>query len=80
MRLLFTNCSKQKKLLIETDYIEDIYDEVEIFFEDHKIRPYYIDIRKTENAYEVWYGSMSERFIIEDMDDGDASILRGMYQ
>jgi len=80
MRLYFTGCSKQMKFLIDTDYVEDIYDEIEAFFEEHKIRPHIIELRQAHAGYEIWFGSMSEKFVIEGMDDNSASKLKAMYQ
>ena len=80
MRLYFTGCSKQMKFLIDTDYVEDIYDEIEAFFEEYKIRPHIIELRQVHAGYEIWFGSMSERFVIEGMDDNRASELKAMYQ
>lgn len=80
MILYFTGCSKQMKYLIDTDYVEDIYDEIETFFEEHKIQPHIIDLRQSPAGYELWFGSMSERFVIEGMDDNSASEFKAMYQ
>lgn len=79
MRLLFTNDSKQIRMLIVTDFVEDIYDEIEAFFEEHRIMPHIIDIREAVDGYELWFGSMSEHFIIEKMPESEMEELKAMY-
>ena len=52
MLLYFTNNSKQNKILIETEYAEDVYDEIMAFFEEHGIRPHFVKISMIDrNSY-----------------------------
>lgn len=65
MLLFFTNDSKQKKKLIETDYVEDIYDVIESFFEDHGFRPHFVKT-EFEPVWKISFGSTSEYFFVEN--------------
>ena len=79
MLLYFTNNSKQKKVLIETDYVEDIYDEIMAFFEDYKIRPHLIEIRNEESGCSIGWESQSEFFICEGASNDDIDVLKQMF-
>lgn len=52
MLLYFTNNSKQNKILIETDYAEDVLDEVLAFFEAYHIHPHFVKVETVDrNTY-----------------------------
>lgn len=81
MLLYFTNNSKQNKILLETDYVEDIYDEILTFFEEYHIYPHYIKVepvnrtayqyvgqeyqKNYESVCRISFGSYSEFFYCE---------------
>lgn len=81
MLLYFTNNSKQNKILLETDYVEDIYDEILTFFEEYHIYPHYVKVEPVDRtAYQyvgkdyqmnyelvcrISFGSYSEFFYCE---------------
>lgn len=67
MLLYFTNNSKQRKILIETDYVEDVYDEIQAFFEDYNIRPHFIGIVNGDNVCKISWNSQSEMIPKEDI-------------
>lgn len=65
MLLYFTNDSKQKKILIESDYVEDIYDEIQAFFEEHHIRPHFINVVSDVKGCIISWNSQTEKFVCE---------------
>ena len=77
MEMYFENSSKQKKKLITTDYIEDIYDVMEDFFEEHKRRPHLLHMEYVENNLKITFESGCESFLISDMQE--AQIQESKY-
>lgn len=75
MILYFTNDSKQKKKLLETDYVEDIFDEITAFFEEHHFRPHFLQVQKYEGEPRIVFGSMTEYFGVMDVSEADAKEL-----
>lgn len=69
MTLYFTNDSKQKRMMIKTNYVDDIYDMIICFFEDHKIRPKFLQLDDIEDGWKISFGSMSEFFYVEGVTD-----------
>ena len=70
MRLYFTNDSRQKKLISESDYVEDLYDEMIMFFDDHHKYPHFIEANIEDSVIKIEFGSDTEYFYI-DSDDED---------
>lgn len=67
MILYFTNDSRQKRLLVKSNYVEDIYDGIMAFFEDNHIRPRFIQLKREEIPWKIFFGSMSEFFFVEEI-------------
>lgn len=67
MEMFFENSSKQKKKLIVTDYIEDLYDVIEDFFEEHKHRPHLLSFKLEGNECHISFESGCEGFVIENI-------------
>lgn len=80
MILSFTNNSKQKKILIETDFVEDIYDEIQAFFEDYKIRPHYIKFEYVNATCKIMWNSLSELFLCENISAEQISELKELFE
>ena len=80
MLLYFTNNSKQKKVLIETDYIEDVYDEILAFFEDYKIRPHFIMVDSIDIGCKIFWNSQTEMFICEDVIAEEIEELKVLFE
>lgn len=76
MILYFTNSSKQKKMLIETDYVEDVLDGILAFLEEYRIRPHFMCISANENRYIITWESWSEMFVCEGMTEEDSRELK----
>lgn len=76
--MYFENSSKQKKKLITTDYIEDIYDVMEDFFEEHKRRPHLLHMENVENNLKITFESGCEGFLISDMQEAQIQELKYM--
>lgn len=79
MILYFMNDSKQKKKLLESDYVEDIYDVMEAFFEEHRFRPHFIR-SSFEEGWKVTFGSMTECFVIEGYSETDIEEAKKFLQ
>lgn len=71
MKVYFTNDSKQKKTLIETDYAEDAYDVIIAFFEEHRNFPHFLQLEREENRAKISFGSYTEFFYVESVTDED---------
>lgn len=80
MTLYFTNNSKQKKLLIETDFVEDIYDEIQAFFEDYKIRPHFIKFECVDDVCKIMWNSLSEMFVCENITEDLVLMLKDLFK
>lgn len=80
MKVYFTNDSKQKKTLMESDYAEDIYDVVIAFFEEHHTFPHFLHLEKKGDNAQVSFGSMTEFFVIEDLMDEDYEELEELFR
>lgn len=78
MKLLFVNDSRQRRELIETDYAEDVYDTIISFFEDNRVRPHFLEIANEDEVAVVSFGSMSEKFVVEDIEKEDIEIIRSL--
>lgn len=79
MILYFTNNSKQKKILIETDFVEDIYDVILAFFEDYKIRPHFIRFDSSCEECKITWDSLSEMFVCENIDENQVKELKDYF-
>lgn len=80
MKLYFTNDSKQKKLIIESDYAEDIFDTTIAFFEERKKFPHFLHIDAIENCARISFGSVTEFFLIEDFSEKDYDDLEELFK
>lgn len=81
MTLYFTNDSKQKRILIKTNYIEDIYDTVLSFFEDHHIRPRFLCLDENESGeWKISFGSITEFFYVTDITGQNMDELRDLME
>ena len=69
MKLYFTNDSKQQKRIVESDYVEDLYDEIIMFFEDHHKFPHFLEASIEDEVIKVIFGSSSEYFYIDTNDE-----------
>ena len=79
MILYFTNSSRQKKILADTDYVEDVYDEILGFFEYHKIKPHFIKLDKMDAGYKVCWNSQSEYFGCEGITADEVQTLKKLF-
>lgn len=79
MHLYFTNCSKQKKVLIDSEYVEDIYDEILTFFEEYHIFPHFISIQKEDEECKVYFNPNSEYFGITDIKEDEIKELQKLF-
>ena len=61
MLLYFINNSKQNKILLETDFIEDIYDEILSFFEEYRIYPHYVKVEPVDRTAYQYVGKEYQR-------------------
>lgn len=80
MLLYFTNNSKQKKKLIESDYAEDIYDTILSFFEEHRKFPHFLHVEQEDNKTRISFGSVSEFFYVEGVSKMDYKELHELFQ
>ena len=76
MKLYFTNDSKQKKTLIESDFIEDIFDEMMAFFDANRIWPHFLEPAYDEGSIKISFGSTSEYFVVLDVTEIDLEELK----
>lgn len=76
MKLYFTNDSKQKKTLIESDYIDDIFDEMMAFFDANRTWPHFLNPIYNERMIEIRFGSSSEYFVVLDANENDLDDLK----
>ena len=67
MHCYFENGSKQKKLLVETDYTEDIFDVIEGFFEEHGHRPHVLIPIVKDGTLRIGMDSGCEAFVIDEI-------------
>lgn len=79
MKLYFTNDSRQKKLLIESDYAEDIYDTTLTFFEEKRRFPHYLHLEEDKQCVKITFGSATECFLVEDYLKDDYEELQELY-
>lgn len=76
MKMFFVNSSKQYKKLIESDYIEDLYDVIEDFFDEHKHRPHLLRFVSEGSECKISFESGCEGFEIEDVSASDVTELK----
>ena len=65
MQCYFENGSKQRKLLVETDYAEDIFDVIEGFFEEHGHKPHILIPIVSDGVLRIGMQSGCETFVID---------------
>ncbi len=81
MVLYFRNDSRQERILIQSRYVEDIYDTLITFFEDHKIRPRFLNLDDSiPGEWKITFGSMTEYFHVTGVEEGDLEELREIQQ
>lgn len=78
MEMYFENSSKQKKKLIKTDYIEDIYDVMEDFFEEHKRRPHLLKMKMERNILRISFETGCEGFVVDGIEESQIQELKDM--
>ena len=76
MKLYFINGSKQKKLLLESDYSDDIYDTLIGFFEEHERFPHILKAEATDEGIRILFESSSESFLVEDASEEEAEEIK----
>jgi hypothetical protein len=76
MKLYFINGSKQKKLLLESDYSDDIYDTLIGFFEEHERFPHILKAEMTNEGIRISFESSSESFLVEDASEEEAKEIK----
>ena len=79
MLLYFTNDSKQKKNLIESDYAEDIYDTILSFFEEHRKFPHFLRVEQEHDKVKISFESTSEFFYIEGVTVEEYEELQDLF-
>ena len=80
MKLFFINGSKQKKLLLESDYADDIYDSLIGFFEEHGRFPHFLRADQAEAGISISFESRSESFLIEDASEEETEEIMGYVE
>lgn len=78
MKLYFINDSKQKKYITETDYAEDVYDEIILFLQEHKINPHFMTVAADGQDCKISWDSQSSFFLCENMDEDGRKELEEM--
>lgn len=77
MTLFFTNDSKQKRKLAVSSVAEDLFYEMEMFLEEHRINPHFIEVSPEGK---VSFGSMTEHFIIENYSNNALDQFRRLFR
>ncbi|MCR4617051.1 MAG: hypothetical protein K5669_02560 [Lachnospiraceae bacterium] len=80
MKLYFINGSKQRKLLLESDYADDIYDSLIGFFEEHDRFPHILETEMSPEGMRITFESSSESFLVEGASDEEADELKGYIE
>lgn len=79
MILYYINGSQQRKKLVESEYVEDVYDVIEEFFDEHGYRPHFIK-NEFEPEWKITFGSYSEYFLVADYDEEDVIEAKHMWK
>lgn len=69
MILEFENGTHTRKELTRTDMVEDIFDVVQAFFEEHRFRPPYMRFTFNSDEWKIDIGSMTEFFFVKEFED-----------
>ena len=69
MILYFVNGSHQQKLLLESDYADDLYDVMIGFFEEHGKYPHFLEMDRFDGSCEIHFESASEYFLLDDAEE-----------
>lgn len=80
MKLYFVNGSKQKKLLLESEFSDDIFDTLIGFFEEHERFPHILKADQTAEGISITFESSSESFLIEDASDKETEEIKGYVE
>lgn len=75
MILYFVNGSHQRKCLFESDFVDDLYDVMIGFFEEHGKFPHFLEMKKDSNCCGVYFESSSEYFLFENIDNNQIEEL-----
>jgi len=68
MTLYFVNGSRQRKMLLESDFADDLYDVMIGFFEEHGKLPHILETERVEGGLKIRFESQCEYFYLEDAD------------
>lgn len=79
MKLFFVGGSKQEKLLFESDYVDDLYDVMISFFEEHRYYPHFIRFERCENHLFLYFTHTKECFLIKGIDSDCEEELRALF-
>lgn len=80
MILYFVNGSRQKKFLLQSDFVDDIYDVIIGFFEEHGKFPHILTGMKKDDKFEVHFDNSCEVFLIEDADNDNQNELMNIIK
>ena len=80
MFLYFVNGSHQQKLLLESDYADDLYDIMIGFFEEHGRYPHFLEMERYDDYCEVHFESATEYFLLSDVDSEEAAVFEGLVK
>ena len=80
MNPYFVNRSRQKKLLLESDFPDDIYDSLIGFFEEHGSFPHTLKADKNEDGILIRFESSCESFLVEDATEEEAEEILGYVE
>ncbi len=64
MKIIFVNGSKQHKCLLESDYVDDLFDTMIGFFEEHGKYPHFLKAQTAGEDLKVTFESQSEYFLL----------------
>lgn len=76
MYLYFVNGSKQRKELVESDYVEDIIDVMIDFFETHNRFPHVMQAVRKDEFVMIIMANTSEHFLVTDVSEEDEEELK----
>lgn len=79
MKLYFCGGNKQEKFLFESDYVDDLYDVMIAFFEEHRYFPHFIRLERKEDCLFLFFTHTKECFIIKNAVDECEEELRDLF-
>jgi len=69
MTLFFVNGSRQRKMLLESDFADDLYDVMIGFFEEHGKFPHILETERADGGLKIRFESLCEYFYLEGADE-----------